>query len=275
MISKERLLAPLFASHLPHYPVVTVVKRLVVEVFVLAAFAFAALTSIAQAAPAQPPEVPTVSSQPPAQIPPSTPAGSTETPSVSVQATVRPPKSPACTKGSLPSPAPLTLNPQQPGVTRIVETPLYYTVHGASLADVKTQISQCSPVENGRYAAVTVSTINWQFSYTIDATTGLCKISTVSIGVHTGFLYPNWSSPNPQWERFMSKLKLHEQGHAELDAATANAILRDLQAMPAASCDTIAANANELANTHIANLRQANHNYDSSTGHGASQGAHL
>lgn len=274
MILKERLLAPLFASHLPHYPVVTVVKRLVIEVFVLAVLAFAAMTSITQAAPIPSPETPIISPQPPAQTP-AAPTDSPETQSISVQATVQPSKSPACTKGNLPSPTPLALNSQQSGVTRAVDTPQYYTVHGTSLANVKAQMRQCSPVENGRYAAVTVSTINWQFSYTTDPTTGLCKISAVSVGIHTGFLYPNWSNPNPEWERFMSSLKLHEQGHADLDAATANTILHDLQAMPLASCASIAAEANARANTHIARLKQANQTYDSSTGHGAAQGAHL
>jgi predicted secreted Zn-dependent protease len=276
MISLHTLCKPVFHSHVCHYPFKTVALRVVIETLILAALAFAAMSGIAQASPTA--NTPTIQTPPQTQnaVPQTlqTPVQAANTPQPQTPAQSQP-AAPKCVKGSMPQPAALPLSNQQPGVKVVVDAPNYYTVFGTTISQAKAQIAQCSPVENGRYAAVTTSAINWQFSYYKDSTTLQCKISTVAVGVHTAFLYPSWNTPNQQWRTFMASITIHEQGHAAMDLAAANAILTDLQTMPLTDCATIGAAADYRANGHIAALRQANASYDTDTNHGATQGARL
>lgn len=277
MITGHTLRKPLFHSRICHYPIKVVAMRVAIETAILALLAFAAMSGIAQANPAETPVItpqnttslPTTS----APLPPSQP----ESGDISVKAVVDPAKSvvPQCSRGVMPNPAPLALNLKQSGVTRVVDSPSYYKVNGNTIDQAKRQIAQCSPIENGKFAAVTVSTINWQFAYYRDPWTNQCKLSNVAVGVHTGFLYPSWSNANQTWHTFIQNTVTHEQGHAERDLAAANAILADLQAIPFSDCATIANTANTLANTRVEALRQENTAYDAHTNHGATQGAHF
>lgn len=274
------LFEPVFHSRVCHYPVKTVVLRAVAETLALALLGLAIMSNISYAAPTtttpiQTPSTPQSEIAPTASTSPATPTPTTE-PNISVQTTVSPASTVAkCTRGVMPNPSALSLNMQQSGVTRVIDTPSYYTVHGNTLEQVKKQIAACSPVENGRYAAVTVSNINWRVAYYRDPWTNLCKPSNVAVGVHTAFLYPTWSNSTPAWQNFMKNITVHEQGHAERDYMAAQAILRDIQNMPFAECSTIEPTANALANARIAALEQSNNAYDHETSHGATQGAQL
>ena len=105
-----------------------------------------------------------------------------------------------------------------------------------------------------------------------------CRLSDIAIGLHVTQILPRWDGSGStalgaKWEAYEHNLTLHENGHTTIDIAQAEALLSDLQSMPAMPCDQIAAAANAITNSHIAALNTANDSYDQATGHGSLQGA--
>lgn len=173
---------------------------------------------------------------------------------------------------------PRTAEASQPGLQTSLATKTY-SIISHDIYDVHNQLVSCSPIIEGghRYAASTDYSLAWSFAYQPQGD-GLCTISKASVAINVLQIYPNWQPPvaeHKQWDRFVTQLKSHEDGHARLDLAAATDILNNLNHFPVTDCATIEATANKAAYTRLAALDQANASYDRQTGHGASQGATL
>jgi predicted secreted Zn-dependent protease len=189
---------------------------------------------------------------------------------------------PSCGHASYTPPATPSVSTMQPGLHSSLNDSNRYVVYGNNVAEVKSQMAACSPVNDadGGFAATTDSSISWTFDVLSDGST--CHVTQASVGINVSTVYPAWqptagaeASLPASWQRFVSNLAVHENGHVQLDLAGAQQILAELQNYTAADCDSLISAANASANADLARLEQANATYDTATNHGATQGATL
>lgn len=184
---------------------------------------------------------------------------------------------------SLPTALSLSANPD--GLTTQVDSPSTYQIYGNTPATLRSQIRQCASKSDGSDGAVftaqTTYKLTWQYNYVIVGE-GTCKITHAKVGIHVMQIMPLWQPStaaqaglSSQWQSFMSSLTTHENGHTALDVQYAQTLLDDLNSFPATSCGQLAQSVKHLTDSDVATLNQANDNYDSSTNHGATQGAIL
>jgi predicted secreted Zn-dependent protease len=187
-------------------------------------------------------------------------------------------RTPACTPfGGIPVPSALALS--GPGLQQRIDAPQTYTVYGNDATEVGRQLLRCAPSgQGGNFSGATSYWIGNQYSFA-STPDGQCRLSNITVGIHVTQVLPTWGSTasggalRTKWDAFERNLTLHENGHTIININEAQALLNDLQNLPAMSCDQIAATANTITNNHIAALNAANNNYDSQTGHGSRQGA--
>lgn len=180
-------------------------------------------------------------------------------------------------------PTQIDLRSVSDGLAQLIDSPTQYRIYGTNAATLRSQVRQCAPATNGsaQYTAQTTYSLNWQYGYTRDAS-GMCRVVHPKVGLHVSQILPVWQ-PTAQadaglpatWQQFMSALATHENGHTALDVQYAQTLQSDLNNFPATACDHIQQAVQHLADSDVATLNQANDNYDSSTNHGATQGAIL
>lgn len=191
---------------------------------------------------------------------------------------------PACAPQTPQSPAALDLNAHGTGLSAVVDAPRLYTIHGYTGNDLRKQVEACAPHGSGsgsaEFTAETNYQLNWQYDYSISGP--VCVITTVKVGLHVDQDLPSWQVPSganaqlqSQWKSFSAALQAHENGHVAIDTQYAQALLDDLRGFPPTDCADFSASVKHLTDTDVAVLNQANDNYDSSTNHGATQGAVL
>jgi predicted secreted Zn-dependent protease len=172
---------------------------------------------------------------------------------------------------------------KHPGLSQVASGPFYYAVSGVTPQQINSNMAACSvasPGASGEFAADTAYVINWQTTYKT-AGNGQCKTDKVAVGLTTRHTYPNWADPAAPaatattWNTFIRQLHIHEEGHVALDQQYAARILQSLQTLPAASCHTIGLQVDTAAKAIVRTLDQANKDYDTTTGHGQTQGAIL
>jgi predicted secreted Zn-dependent protease len=211
--------------------------------------------------------------------PPSTPSVPASTAAAAVQ---------SCTPDSAygtPSQLDLTADPD--GLTQIIDDHSYYQVYGNTAAQIHGQVKQCAP--NGgseagggdEFAAETGYRLTWQYDTTA-SDAGTCTVSNVKIGLHLNMVLPEWRPTAAAgnglvtaWQKYVSSLATHENGHVAIDQQYAGQLLSDLQAYPATDCGSMAASIQAKINADTAALDAANDAYDARTNHGATQGAIL
>lgn len=182
-------------------------------------------------------------------------------------------------------PAALSLSGNPDGLTKQIDSPSIYRIYGNTPATLRSQIRQCASKSDGSdgamYTAQTTYKLTWQYNYVAEGN-GMCKVVHAKVGIHIMQIMPLWqpgvaaqAGLSSQWQSFMSSLKTHENGHTALDVQYAQTLLDDLNSFPATSCGQLAQSVKHLTDSDVATLNQANDNYDTSTNHGATQGAVL
>jgi predicted secreted Zn-dependent protease len=182
------------------------------------------------------------------------------------------------------APTPLALSENSTGLQQQIDQPLSYQIFGNSDSTLRSQIRQCAPKDDGQagasFAAQTNYRLLWRYKYIDDG--GMCKISDASVSIHINQVLPQWQprsgAPKAlvgEWNNFMRAVATHENGHVTLDLQYAQNLLDDLRNFPPTPCSQLQESVSHLASTDIAQLAQANDNYDSTTNHGATQGAIL
>lgn len=176
---------------------------------------------------------------------------------------------------------PTEITPTQPGLVQVIDTPSTYSLFGNTPAQIMAQMTRCTPVQSsgtggftGTFAASTANTISWQITST-DNGSGVCSVTSVAVTLHINQVFPEWqpssgspSGLNAEWQTYSTKLHAYEQGHVQLDEAAANAVLSDLQTLPATACGSIDQVANTKANADLASYLSANANYDTTNDFG-------
>ncbi|MBC7581549.1 DUF922 domain-containing protein [Aeromicrobium sp.] len=180
-------------------------------------------------------------------------------------------------------PTPIDLSTAPDGLKQQIDAPTFYQIFGITPSALRSQIRQCAP-KTGSEATFTAETnyqLNWQYRYTEEAN-GQCRVVYAAVGIHIIQALPQWQPtakaqdglPN-RWTSFMDALKTHENGHSALNVQYAQKLFNDIKRFPPTPCAQIAQSLQYLADSDVAALAQANDNYDSSTDHGATQGAVL
>ncbi|HEY9761132.1 MAG TPA: DUF922 domain-containing Zn-dependent protease [Trichocoleus sp.] len=158
----------------------------------------------------------------------------------------------------------------------------YYPITGNSVAELRAQMTQQGPmdlIEGRRYDARTDWSVQW--AYTHARTQGGCAIGSLTTSVDVTITYPQWTptsraprSAIAEWQRYMTALQLHENGHKDNGIAAGQAVVRTLSQLPAySSCQRLDAAASSAAQSAIRHYNQQDLNYDQTTYHGYSQGA--
>lgn len=179
------------------------------------------------------------------------------------------------------TPSQLSLASAPAGLHQVIEPTHWYRIYGYTPAEVEQQTAHCAPASGGDagFAGETDYRLNWYYNYA-DNGSGACTLSNLKVGLHVQVALPLWQASSHDatglasaWQRFISGLNTHEQGHVSLDQHYAATLLQDLQALPPSNCATIEQTVNATANRDVAALNSANDAYDARTNHGASQGA--
>ncbi len=163
------------------------------------------------------------------------------------------------------------------GLTIVRDGARYYQVFGDDAATLRQQIQRCGP--QNEYAADSAYSLNW--SYALRANdTGLCRVVGIKIGVRTSMLLPQraitgneTASLVSSWQSFSASLMAHEIGHVTVAEQYAAQLLATLQAYPLGDCYTMSPAVEATAKAVAGQLVTAQHAYDVTTRHGASQGA--
>jgi len=180
-------------------------------------------------------------------------------------------------------PGNLALGDAPAGLSVQVDPIHYYKIYGLDSSEVRQQIINCAPNLGGGadYTGYTTYSLSWRYDYLVSGA-GQCAIGNAKVGLHISEVLPAWQSAaqapasyGTAWQRFITSLDTHEQGHVAFDKQYAAQALADLQNLPAAPCDQISAMADAAVKADLAALNQANDNYDAVTNHGATQGAIL
>ncbi|HSX31058.1 MAG TPA: DUF922 domain-containing protein [Candidatus Saccharimonadales bacterium] len=189
----------------------------------------------------------------------------------------------ACTPMANVVPTQLNLADAHTGLTVRTDPTAYYQIYGSTADDLRNQIQHCAPGAQSQagaeYTGETNYTLTWQYDTTIG---NGCSLTDVKVGLHNATTLPLWQSEadaTPElangWQRFVSSLATHEQGHATLNERYAAQLVSDLEHVQNVSCGQLTAAVNRVVTRDAALLNQANADYDAQTNHGATQGAVL
>ncbi len=168
--------------------------------------------------------------------------------------------------------------PPPPGLTVTAEESPY-EVFGTTAAEIRQSIDDRGPIEDGRrWSGYTHWQIDWSYRYGMRS--GSCEIVHVEVAYSSRVVLPDWraSSGTPtslrrDWERYLSALRTHEEGHVAIGAEAAREVLARIGSLTAPSCSGMSERANRVGNRTLDEYRGMQRAYDAETGHGRTQGA--
>ncbi|OLP17694.1 hypothetical protein BST81_15355 [Leptolyngbya sp. 'hensonii'] len=158
----------------------------------------------------------------------------------------------------------------------------YYTITGSTAQELREQMNAVGPTDsnaNRRFDARTDWYVRWNYRY--ESRGGNCQITTAQVKTEVTILMPQWHPSSEvsqalvqRWQRYITALKAHEDGHKDHGLNAGREILSKLQGFSAyPTCPELESAANQAARSIIQRYNQKDITYDQTTGHGASQGA--
>jgi predicted secreted Zn-dependent protease len=151
-------------------------------------------------------------------------------------------------------------------------TIIYYDIEGATEGELRDQLNELGPVDSSGYKgdAVTEWHISWDWP---GFGSEDCNLSEADVSYTVEVLFPRWTAPDDasnnlviKWFNYTYKLAKHEKGHVDYVVDNYQIVL---EAIKGATCET----ADAAAEAALEPLRAFDLEYDSQTGHGATQGA--
>ena len=156
----------------------------------------------------------------------------------------------------------------------------YYDVTGQNGAALVSQMRRLGPRDDAEsWAATTRWSMSWSFG--LAGASDACAVTAPKVNLALTYTYPRWTPPadapaglQDRWDRFVTALAEHENGHGEIAVQGVNDLHLALQNVPAqASCADAARAADETAAAIASHYRALQDAYDRDTGHGTTQGA--
>ena len=150
-----------------------------------------------------------------------------------------------------------------------------YRVFGSTEQQVRASLDARRP---GDYDARTQWFVDW--SYTSAIRSSRCVVATSKVHTRIVFTYPRWVAPasaseelRADWTRYMSRLRVHESGHASIGRLTARRIVATLARTTASTCSALDRSLRAVIARHFRAGNAADIAYDRRTRHGETQGA--
>lgn len=162
----------------------------------------------------------------------------------------------------------------------VTEETQYYDIEGSSTSDLRNQMNSLGIKEkDGKtYDGYTNWHISWKYRYM--NINFRCMIKSVATTVKITYLYPRWTGRSfapreltEKWDRFMSALIQHEQGHRNIAVEAASRIEEVISRMtPRTDCRELDSEANAQGYHMLEECKKSQANYDAVTSHGRLQG---
>lgn len=159
--------------------------------------------------------------------------------------------------------------------------PKPYAVHARPDEPLRQAINAATPitVKGQRFHGYTRWNVRWTFRWWREAS-GRCSITEVTTRLHVELQLPELQRTTPdqraEFDRYLTALKLHEQGHVQVGRDAARAVDDGIAQLPAeAECATLERRANALGQRIVQDHVEREKLYDLDTAHGATQGAKL
>ncbi len=150
-----------------------------------------------------------------------------------------------------------------------------YRVYGATENAIRASLDARRP---GEYDARTQWFVDW--SYTSAVRNSRCVVASSKVHTRINFTYPRWVAPasasaelRADWTRYVSRLRVHEAGHATNGRVTARRIVATLGTMTSSTCTGLDRALKAAITRHFAAGNALDRAYDRRTQHGATQGA--
>jgi predicted secreted Zn-dependent protease len=183
----------------------------------------------------------------------------------------------------LPTPVETVESAPAPGV-HLTERVVVYAVRGRDIKSLRASMKRIGPIDDADHEhqfAKTWGTFAW--SYPNDKKDGACATGPVNVELEIVQTYPEWVSRErargasvSEWNRWMTALRAHEEGHRKILVDTAAQIADKLRTIPASpTCDELDTAVNALGGQLLDGMRSAHRDFDKTTRHGANTGAHL
>lgn len=170
-----------------------------------------------------------------------------------------------------------------PGAAASEPEVTWYDVHGDTLREVGEWMDRHGPAgaDGRRFHGYTEWAVSWRYRYR-PGRTG-CAVSALETDLTVTIRLPRWhpgedASPAAirEWERYSAALRAHEAGHADIGVSAAEAIRQALSTLSSASgCEALAKELDDRGMAIIEEHQAREREYDTSTRHGATQGARL
>ncbi|WP_417070285.1 DUF922 domain-containing protein [Niveibacterium terrae] len=156
-----------------------------------------------------------------------------------------------------------------------------YRVEQSEADSLLQAIDRATPIrEDGKiFHGYTTRNIHWNFRWN-RASDGRCTLTRnntqLSAEITLPELVTTGSPARREFSDYVSKLRLHEQGHVQIARSAAQRIDAGIAALPSmSSCPELEKTANQLGQRLIDQAKQEGRRYDEATGHGRTQGARL
>jgi predicted secreted Zn-dependent protease len=159
----------------------------------------------------------------------------------------------------------------------VTEQTQYYKIKGYSEGDLGDQMNALGPALHHAY---TQCQIRYQSRSKYVA--GRSVITSVMVNVYVTYTMPTWTNKSDgplalqeKWKRYYRCLSNHESGHKEISIRNARLIEQSLLGLQALSDQELQLKADEIAQAYIEKAKQEDAEYDRTTEHGKTQGAHF
>lgn len=157
----------------------------------------------------------------------------------------------------------------------------YYEISGETANELRRQMSRNGIKwdDGNTYDALTTWNVKWDYEY--NCSLQGCTADGFKPVVDITFRYPKWArtnaAPEPlaaKWDAYMKNLITHENGHRDMAVEAAAQLSRIVAELPPAPSRTeLDRKIEAVTGEWIAKLNTDEKNYDSTTVHGATQGA--
>ena len=167
----------------------------------------------------------------------------------------------------------------------ISEKLLRYEIKGDTTSELVSQMAQLGPYDKGegrRFQGFTEWFVRWNYQLAHQPG-GKCSLGELNVDLDVKMTLPEWEPKRhadrllvQEWPHFLAKLTEHEMGHRNNAVRAAFAVRDAITAVaPMADCGQFTSAMNAAGNAALAQLRDADAEYDRQTEHGARQGVRL
>ena len=157
----------------------------------------------------------------------------------------------------------------------------YYDIQGSTAKQLRSQLNQLGVVDpktGKRFDGYTSWRVWWNYRYRPIG--NQCQIAQVTVNVQVVYTMPRWNPSatasmdlRNRWNRYITALRLHEDGHKNHGVKAGQDILKTLNNLTTDSCQRIGDIANRKGDAIIKQYNLKDIDYDRLTQHGLTQGA--